>query len=131
MSKLTFMPNIREWVSGQSPINKEMIVWAENTAKDLADLNNRGKDALTASTIRRFFGEMRRIQSSFSLEDAQMLQAKLAYDAGRKRGKVNTFYRELTPGIQAISDKDSFNRFVKVVEAIVSFHKLHYIGKED
>jgi len=118
---------IQDWVKGTTPIDGTMIIWAEGTAQDLCQ----GNKPLTSSTIRRFFGEMRRIQSSFNLSDAHMLQAKLAYDAGRKDGKVKEFYRKLTPGIQAITDKDSFDRFVKIAEAIVSFHKLHYTGRDD
>lgn len=133
------MSELKDWVSGEKDMDKSMIKWAEENAKELsiAATDRKGRpirdSALTPSTIRRFFGEMRRIQArhQFDLSDAQMLQAKLAYDAGRKGHKVKTFYKLMTPGIQVIDDKKSFDRFVKIAEAIVSFHKLHYVGKDD
>ncbi|MCB0596841.1 MAG: type III-A CRISPR-associated protein Csm2 [Lewinellaceae bacterium] len=124
-----------EWINGTTPINDEVVQWAESTGRILA---NKG---LTSSTIRRFFGEMRRIQSSFKdyVEDVPMLKAKLAYDVGRKyderRNKgigVKLFYDVLKPGIEAVQGKkENFNRFVKIAEAIVAFHKQYYKGIED
>ena len=119
----------REWINGEQEINNDVVKWAETTGKKLAH----GK--LTASTIRRFFGEMRRIQSNFIKykEDVPLLKAKLAYDVGRKRESgVRDFYNILSPGIEAVKGNEAnFNRFVKVAESIVAFHKLHYKGKED
>ncbi|MEZ5040685.1 MAG: type III-A CRISPR-associated protein Csm2 [Saprospiraceae bacterium] len=118
-----------EWITQAGNIDNSVVHWAEETGKKLAE----GK--LTSSTIRRFFGEMRRIQSNFSKnnEDVPMLKAKLAYDVGRKKEPgVKDFYRILSPGIEAVqNNEDNFNRFVKIAESIVAFHKLHYKGKED
>lgn len=126
----------KEWVTGEIPINDEVVQWAERTGKELANAK------LTSSNIRRFFGEMRRIQSDFERyqEDVPLLKAKLAYDVGRKwnprepnkdRG-IKDFYDVLSPGITSIGgDEVNFTRFVKITEAIVAFHKLYDDNKKD
>jgi CRISPR type III-A-associated protein Csm2 len=119
----------KEWVTESGKIDHQVVLWAERTGKALAE------GRLTASTIRRFFGEMRRIQSNFTKyqEDIPFLKAKLAYDVGRKKERgVKDFYEILSPGIEAAQgNEDNFNRFVKIAESVVAFHKLHYQGKED
>lgn len=124
----------KEWVTEPGKIDNEVVSWAANTGEYLAN------GGLTPSTIRRFFGEMRRIQSNFEeyKEDVPLLKAKLAYDVGRKYKKktnrdgsikeegkgVKDFYTILSPGIEAVDgDKNRFNRFVKIAEAIVAFHR--------
>ncbi len=109
-------------------INEETVEWAQKMGKHLA------LRKLTSSTFRRFFGEMRRIQSEFSryAEDVPLLQAKLAYDVGRKGNAVKDFYEILAPGIRAINgDEQRFNRFVKLAEALIAFHKFYYEGRDD
>ncbi len=117
------------WVSGSKNIDNHVVQWSEKTGKTLA------QKGLTSSTIRRFFGEMRRIQSNFEKykDDVPFLKAKLAYDAGRKKSPgVKIFYNVLSPGIEAVQGKEAnFNRFVKIAESVVAFHKLYYQGKED
>jgi CRISPR-associated protein Csm2 len=119
----------QKWITKPDEINSEVVETIRKIGKELAD------NKLSASTIRRFFGEMRRIQSNFDSykEDIPLLRAKLAYDAGRKNEKgVKDFYTLLSPAIEAVGDsKENFNRFVKISEAIVAFHKLYYVGKED
>jgi CRISPR-associated protein Csm2 len=119
----------KEWITDPGKIDNQVVSWAERTGQSLAN----GK--LTASTIRRFFGEMRRIQSNFSKhqEDIPLLKAKLAYDVGRKKEPgVREFYQVLSPGIEASQgSEENFNRFVKIAESVVAFHKLYYKGKED
>ena len=129
-----------DWVKGITPINDEVVEWAQKTGEQLA------LKRLTPSTIRRFFGEMRRIQSNFKEyhSDVPLLKAKLAYDVGRKYDKrskkgegVYLFFEVLSPGISAVGDeeletqKENFDRFVKLSEALVAFHKLYYKGKDD
>ena len=128
-------PIKKEWVTGAITIDNEVVSWAERTGQQLA------RGGLTSSNIRRFFGEMRRIQSDFksNKEDVPLLKAKLAYDVGRKFDPKNhdrtigikDFYEVLAPGIMAINgDEKNFNRFVKIAESLVAFHKL-YAGKND
>jgi CRISPR-associated protein Csm2 len=115
------------WVSGEQLIDNETIEWANKTGKYLEEIK------LTTTSLRRFFGEVRRLQSMEGLtfqEDVRFLQAKLAYDAGRKN-PVKKFYEIIIGGLQvAGNDRASFERFVKIIEAIVAFHKFHG-GKEN
>lgn len=116
-----------EWLDA-GKINQATVEWANRMGEELAIRK------LTSSTFRRFFGEMRRIQSDFGkyAEDVPLLQAKLAYDVGRKGDAVKDFYEILAPGIQAIhGEEQRFNRFVKLAEALIAFHKYHYKGKDD
>ncbi|HMQ84000.1 MAG TPA: type III-A CRISPR-associated protein Csm2 [Saprospiraceae bacterium] len=119
-----------EWVTGEIPINDEVVQWAERTGRELAEAK------LTSSNIRRFFGEMRRIQSDFERhkEDVPLLKAKLAYDVGRKSNErgIRAFYNILSPAIGAVEGQESnFTRFVKIAEAIVAFHKLYTDSRND
>lgn len=119
----------KEWVTGDAPINDEVVQWAERTGRVLAEAK------LTSSNIRRFFGEMRRIQADFDRhkEDVPLLKAKLAYDVGRKKERgIKDFYDVLSPGITSIGgNEEHFTRFVKITEAIVAFHKLYDENKKD
>ena len=114
--------NLR-WITESNAIDNDAVQWTEDAGKYLA------KCGLTTSGLRRFFGEVRRIQTDFQSfqEDVQLLRAKLAYDANRK-GKegVQEFYDLMKDGIIAIEkDEARFNRFVKLCEAIVAFHRVH------
>nr|HMP31734.1 type III-A CRISPR-associated protein Csm2 [Saprospiraceae bacterium] len=53
------------WVTGQQPINNEAIDWASHFGEYLAPINKNDKDAMTTSQIRKFFGEVKRIQADF------------------------------------------------------------------
>ena len=125
------MSNMRNWVSGVAPIDENTIQWASEEGKRLAkqlNLGYRRNENLTTSSLRRFFGEVRRLEN-LKFEDAQedifLLRAKLAYDAGRKEA-VKEFYKTVKGGLEvAANDSDSFKRFTKLIEAIVAFHKFH------
>ncbi len=86
---------------------------------------------MTTSQIRKFFGEVKRIQADFSgqKESLYMLAPRLAYTCGRQSGKdVKPFYEMFKPILSKLTEtehqtSEKFNRFVKVVECIVAFHK--------
>ena len=114
--------NLNErWITQPEAIDNDTVDWAEEAGAYLV------KSGLSTSSLRRFFGDVRRIQSDFNAfkEDVPLLRAKLAYDA-KRRGKdgVQEFYDLMKSGIIAV-DKDEarFGRFVKIAEAIVAFHK--------
>ena len=118
------------WVTGDDPINNQTINWAHDFGKYLAPSDRFDKSAMTTSQIRKFFGEVKRIQADFSKhkDDAPMLSAKLAYAVGRQKGavKIRSFYNEFDKAIKAIDGKEeNYNRFVKLLESTVAFHKFH------
>lgn len=130
----------KDWI--QQSTSPEMVKWADSFGKFLSQ---KGTDReseikqLTTSQLRKFFGEMRRIQADFEFakSDIPMLKPKLAYSVGRSykakfrraETKIQEFFDEISTGLSYIrSDANfeaDFNNFVKVVEAIVAYHKYH------
>jgi CRISPR type III-A-associated protein Csm2 len=113
------------------------IQWAEKFAKYL---NEGGKDEkLTTSQLRKFFGQLKRIQASgFDPSNKQqlfMLQPQLAYAVGRAKTKnvpnprIEDFKNQLTNMINKVGEaqgeesKKRFANFISLTEAIVAYHK--------
>ena len=127
----------KAWI--QEAINDDAVVWAKSFGQYLQqdDSRNRGTKPLTTSQIRKFFGELKRIQADpiKYQDEIPMLKAKLAYAVGREassfRGqvqyktKIKEFYTELESGIDFIrtGNGNDLSRFVKLVESIVAYHK--------
>jgi CRISPR-associated protein Csm2 len=87
---------------------------------------------LSTNQLRKFFGEMKRLQAQefdengLWLAEFRMLKPKLAYAVGKDTSinpKIIDFYQELEIGINAVSNKVHFKNFVQLVEAIVAYHK--------
>lgn len=119
-----------KWVTGEDSMGVEMVEWAKKTGKVLID----GKEALTTSQIRKFFGEVKRIQANFDTYkvDAPMLNAKLAYAVGRNngRGRIKDFATSFEDAIKKGSEsEENFNRLVMILEATVAYHKF-FGGRE-
>ncbi len=128
----------KSWI--QEKITDDAVEWAKSFGSHLQkkDVTN----PLTTSQIRKFFGELKRIQADPAKyrEDVPMLKAKLAYAVGRdlkngrNKSKIKEFYNELEIGINSvrINNNEFYNndlmRFVKIVESIVAYHK--YYGGE-
>jgi CRISPR type III-A-associated protein Csm2 len=99
------------------------------------------KSKLTTTKLRNFFGEVKRIQIRLAFDggfesekvNILMLKPKLAYHVGREDGqnrvKVKMFYQQLSRGIDVIDmtdpikGKKHFENFVKLMEAVVAYHK--------
>jgi len=126
----------QDWVLNGA--SSQMVVWANSFGKYLTEKDD--TDPLTTSQLRRFFGELRRIEADFenAQSDIPMLIPKLAYavgrafDARRRRAKTKVleFYEAVDKGLgyirlDAEECKSDFENFVKVIEAIVAFHKYH------
>lgn len=124
-------------------INQDAINWSQSKGKELSEDRN-GQDGrriydskLTTSQLRRFFGELKRIQNLGFEEgrtDLLMLQAKLAYAVGRSRkrgnaGRIEDFTKIISEGIQAVDSEKKFKNFLQIVEAIVAYHKYYVIEK--
>lgn len=88
------------------------------------------KAKLTTSQIRKFFGEIKRIQADFDncKNDIVLLDPKIAYAVGRAKknnepSKIEDFYKEVGPLLSEIrGDKQRFKNFVNIIEAIVAYH---------
>ncbi len=94
----------------------------------LSTNESRDAPAVSTSQIRKFFGEIKRIQADFENNKGEiiLLDPKIAYAVGRaeKKTKIKAFYDLLSNLIQDINeDKEKFNHFVSVVESIVAYHK--------
>ncbi len=122
------------------------ITWASDFGKHLA-LTNESNDTngtdnwgkpkyrknLTTSQLRKFFGELRTIEAlsyqKFNLQKILLIKPKLAYAVGREKkedkAKIGDFYVELSSAITQIENAEHFSNFVKLVEAVVAYHKYH------
>lgn len=138
-----------DWI--RKGISKEAVEWAKSFGAYLVnkqqnedgtiEIINGEKKELSTSQLRKFFGELRRIDSDFSRKknDIVMLKPMLAYAVGRDRDKKNNknktriteFEEEMSKGIKAIRlgdevhEKNDFKNFLKIFEAIVAYHKFY------
>ena len=121
-----------DWITGETKMGPKMVEWAKELGKKLAKGENKnGKNYghLTTSQIRKFYGEVKRIQADWEKfsDDVPMLNAKLAYAVGRKnefgiRTFANTFYYAI---MKASESEEYFDRLVKILEATVAYHKFY------
>lgn len=127
-------------MSWNKPLPKDQITtkvtevgvnFTEEFGKYLAKDDENGK-ALTTSQLRKFFGAVKQIQmkSEFDLTDVLLLKPKLAYAVGRAKGnnkgknvKIEDFNDVIVSGINLVTNKEQFKRFVSIFEAIVAYHK--------
>lgn len=124
-----------EWI--QKPLTKEIIEHTNSISKKLAECDEiKRKGALTTSQLRKFFGQLKRIQADFEnqKEEIPMLLPKLAYAVGRDKNdrginktKIDEFYLEVEVGLKALdyNKRSEFDRFVAIIESIVAYHKFH------
>lgn len=121
----------KDWI--QNGISNEAVEWAKSFGEYLTKKDV--KDVLSTSQLRKFFGELRCIDSDFSHKknDIIMLKPMLAYAVGRDKKKTKTkeFGEEMSKGIDAIRledevhAKNDFKNFLKIFEAIVAYHKFY------
>lgn len=117
------------WVTGSTSIDDSVVLWSESFGMHLAPNDRNDRQAMSTSQIRKFFGEIKRIQASFDKygKNVPLLKAKLAYAVGRNRNsRIKDFYDEISKGIAVVKgDPENFDRLVSIVESVVAFHKLH------
>ena len=135
------------WIRTDIGLGKEPIEWAQLFGTYLAHRDKKEKlNELSTSQIRRFFGQIKRLQAKGytqeSRSDLLMLKPQLAYAVGRDKkksrrgwnGKIAEFYHEIHKAIEAIEDQSIqkeqqyFKNFVNLLEAIVAYHR--YAGGE-
>lgn len=117
------------WITGKE-FDNDTIKWADHFGNYLSPEYKDDKEALTTSQIRKFFGEVKRIQADFEKykNDVPLLSAKLAYSVGRQKSnnRLKKFYEEFDKCIKVIDGKKTnYDRFVKLLESTVAFHKYH------
>jgi CRISPR-associated protein Csm2 len=132
----------KEWI--QNGITEDARAWAESFGKFLCSIEDddkQPKGALSTSQLRKFFGEVKRIETDFEKyrQDLVMLKPMLSYAVGRdKKNKgsefrnqtrIVQFEQELSKAIDFIrsdsSAKSDYKNFVKMFEAIVAYHKFY------
>jgi CRISPR type III-A-associated protein Csm2 len=97
-------------------------------ARSIAD-DMRGGGESYAAQVRRLFGEVKRIEMSWTAADPgaarrlKLLKPRLAYQVSRQR-KLEPLQRSLDPLIDRVgSDRVRFQHFVEFFEAVVAYAK--------
>lgn len=141
MEKYPIQKLERTWI--QNGITPEIVEWTKSFGEHLCSSDG-GTRPLTTGQIRKFFGEVRRIDSDVirHKDDIPMLKPMLAYavgrdknDRGQNKTKIKEFVEELIKALDAIrygeSDKiiRDYKNFVKLFESLVAYHK--YFGGKD
>lgn len=103
----------------------ELNKYAEELAKHFLEGNGRDRDSkkLSTSQMRTVLTEIQKMKQ-YDLNKIQLLRPKLAYAAGRHKGKVRDF-RELMEALFRKLNKDNFENFKYFIEALVAYHKYH------
>ncbi|MCZ2101492.1 MAG: type III-A CRISPR-associated protein Csm2 [Chitinophagales bacterium] len=127
-----------KWVNGESKIDEQVVEWLESfggfLAKDGDDNGNDKPKALSSSQIRKFFGEVKKIEADFDRKKGEivLLAPKLAYAVGRdykaqmkrSESKIKEFHDEIIRGLNEVKeDKKRYSNFVNLVEGIVAYHR--------
>jgi len=113
-------------------INQEAVSWSQKFAEYLSPKSD-FKGALTTSQLRKFFGQLKRIEADFEKlkSEIPLLKPKLAYAVGRaeKGNRIVDFYIQMETALNALDNsKNTFNNLINLTESIVAFHKF-YGGK--
>ncbi len=92
------------------------------------ELKNRG---ITTSQIRNFLDEVNKIEAenrknrdSFDRSRIVFLDIQLAYAAGREE-KLKSFANLFSTAVKQVRSKEDFDRFVKLTQAVVAYHRFH------
>ncbi len=92
------------------------------------ELGKHFADGMSTSQLRSVLDEIQKMpEKPFDQNRLQLLRPKLAYAAGRHKGKVLEFQKLLDWTIQQ-TNENNFNNFRYFVEAIVAYHR-YYGGK--
>lgn len=124
-----------KWITEEGTINTDVVLWLESFGNFLANSEFGEPKPITTTQIRKFYGEIKKIQADFENKKDQviMLSPKLAYAVGRdefdnqlkrKNTKILEFQKEIDKAIKSVNgNRDNFNRFVSILEGIVAYHK--------
>ncbi len=122
-----------KWLENANGLPSEAVDFAEKLGEVLVDMQHDGKpgrNPMSTSQLRNFFGEMRRIQmKGFEKNKGafHMLKPKLAYAVARaekeKRSKITVFQKVTNFLMGAVHDQLTYNNFISFMEAVVAYHK--------
>ena len=126
-----------EWIL--KSIDENAVKFADEFGAHLCDLqqDRPGREAMTTSQIRNFFGEVRRIQAKVQVDGFDnnktpflLLRPKLAYAQARVIAKVGrsriTVFREIIDDAHSeVKNKEHFQNFVDFLEATLAYHKFY------
>jgi CRISPR-associated protein Csm2 len=114
-------------------LDDKAIEWAQLFGEYLATNDQKELKQLSTSQLRKFFGQLKRIQAEGynekKVSELLMLKPQLAYAVGRdiknnrNQTKITDFEKHISPLIGEIKEKQHFNNFVNLIEAIVAYHK--------
>ena len=127
-----------EWIAANY-LGEAAIPFAEEFGRHLCDLqqDRPGREAMTTSQIRNFFGEVRRIQAKVQVDGFErskpsflLLRPKLAYAQARViskfgRSRVTDFREIIDKAHLAVKEKEHFQNFVDFLEATLAYHKFY------
>jgi len=74
--------------------------------------------------LRKFLDMVNRLKSQFDLDSAIMLRYRIAYAAGREEG-LKVFMKVIEPALRRVRDEKDFERFARLVEAVVAYHAFY------
>lgn len=137
----------KKWLQESKGLPQTAIEWAEDFATHLAYKPSRDErgvpDQLSTSQLRKFFGEIKKIQANGFQDnrtDFRMLKPQIAYAVGRdietKSKKNKTKIKDFYDGIkhliddEVVHDDSTFRNFVWLMEAIVAYHKVAEVKRE-
>lgn len=109
-----------EWITRGA--DKDLVDFAEKMGTFM------GKNGLTTSQIRNFYGEIKRIQSgTFEKNQAAfyLLRPKLAYARGRfpDQAGLELFKNIVDAACPLVKDNATFNNFCNLIEAVLAYHR--------
>ncbi|RLE01407.1 MAG: type III-A CRISPR-associated protein Csm2 [Candidatus Aminicenantes bacterium] len=110
---------IKKILNGDAQLLNE---YANDLAVDFISPKNE-RYRLSTSQIRNVLDEIQRMQQ-YDKTKLQLLRPKLAYAAGRHKGKVKEF-RDLIEELLKYTNQDNFQYFKYFIEAIVAYHRYH------
>lgn len=134
---------IKEWIT--AGISRPCINYTEELGEYLCDLSSDrpfpGRNALSTSQIRNYFGEVKRIQLLENTENRRsaflLIKPKIAYAAARvlqrnRNSRINTFKMVIDTAHESVEteinkelDGKHFQNFVDFLESILAFHKAY------
>jgi CRISPR-associated protein Csm2 len=134
----------KSMIQTEAGLSQATLEWARSFGEFLATNSGQGKDRvkqLTTSQLRRFFGQIKRLQvRGYTIKERSellMLGPLLAYATGRDKKKdptkIGAFYDEISIAIGAVIapnndealEQEYFKNFVNLVEAVVAYHRFY------
>lgn len=115
----SFNPNAQRISKILNGDAEEMNTYAEELARHFS--SGKDQERLSTSQIRTILSEIQKMKK-YDKNQLQLLRPKLAYAAGRHKGRVKDFYTLFEAAVKQTNEKN-FKMFQNFIEAIVAYHK--------